>query len=104
MIAIRSKLRFTLSASVIVIGIVAALLTVYTISAYAGTCSKLGGVPGVLQEAGFVPNGACQARGPEGNHCGGSCVISGKHGKCEARRTGRQDEVICVCVPRPISH
>lgn len=67
-------------------------------SQYYGVCSRLGGFPGLLQQAGLLQTGTCVSK-PGGTLCnsGGSCTVGGKAGTCynTAKPGGTP---ICTCV------
>lgn len=103
---IGTKRVFTLSSSLLVIGVIVVLLLVHTISAYAGTCETLSGLPGILQAAGFVPRGGCP-KPSSGVPCGGPCLVggSGRAGTCTPKpppHTGHSPKN-CVCIPNKVS-
>jgi hypothetical protein len=58
-----------------------AVLVFQCVETYSGYCADLGGLPGLLQETGFIPKGNCI---PKKGQCGGECEVgnSGKRGKC----------------------
>jgi len=81
------KLRYKLATCVslaLVLLIVGAICTVQTIHAYAGVCSTLHGVPGLMQRAGFFATGTCVGK-PGGTLCGagGACTLSGQGRTCK---------------------
>jgi hypothetical protein len=86
--------------------------TVYvktTAAAYCGVCSSLEGVPGVLQRAGFIPEGSCKKREnqvstdkEDRDNCEPqACEVNGKKGHCVAKVF--QKRHYCACEPRKIS-
>lgn len=87
-----------------------------TVGIYSGACEKLGGFPGVLQAAGFVPSGTCKFELDDGKdkrkqkdrdknkekHCPlRECTVDGKKGNCVEETSG--GEPVCVCRPKKIS-
>jgi hypothetical protein len=75
-----------------------AVLVIQTVQTYSGACEKLSGFPGVLQKAGFVPEGTCDTkvrfRGDCRNH---TCTVDGKAGHCVAEKANTG--YVCVCKP-----
>ena len=77
-----------------------AAFTLRTIAMYSGACEPLGGFPGLLQAAGFVPTGNCKLKA--GGVCSTApCVVSGKKGHCVKVLVHRK--AVCVCEPNRIS-
>ena len=76
-----------------------AAFTLRTIAMYSGACESLGGFPGLLQSAGFVPTGNCKLKGGECSTA--ACVVSGKKGHCVKVVTNKK--AVCVCKPNRIS-
>ncbi len=82
-----------------------------TVSTYSGACASLGGFPGALQQAGFLPKGDCHNSKIDKDHCQHhACTVNGKPGFCAAApRPGGdkdkdKDDYICVCKVNKISH
>ena len=97
------KVIVGLMSSIFLIVAGGATLTVYTAHAYAGTCSQLGGFPGLLQKMGFVTTGTCVTK-VGGTVCGGggACTISGNPGTC--KNTAAINQIpVCTCVPKTVS-
>ena len=67
-------------------------------SQYYGVCSKLGGFPGFIQQAGLLQTGTCVSK-PGGTLCsaGSTCTVNSKAGHCynTAKPGGTP---ICTCV------
>jgi len=79
------------------LGIAGRAYVLQTVHTYSGACEKLHGVPGLLQRAGFVPEGDCKV--DKDHDCKSqACEVWGKKGQCEEQRLDPKT-VICVCVP-----
>lgn len=85
-----------------------AVLVVQTVQTYSLACAKLNGFPGVLQKAGFVPEGNCDTRVRFRGDCRHhTCSVNGKAGHCvpekipgsKAERPDGKGDYICVCRP-----
>jgi hypothetical protein len=87
-----------------------AILVVQTVQTYSGACEKLTGFPGVLQKAGFLPEGSCNSHPHSWKDCHHhNCVVDGKAGHCVSQQLPEKDPVsdqdfICVCKPNKPSH
>jgi len=94
--------RTSLRIPVILVIVAFAMFTIFTIVSYGGTCSKLPGFPGLLQEAGMVAAGPCASTN-KGQVCSSAACTTAdrKPGKCQnIAATGPAN---CVCVERTVS-
>jgi hypothetical protein len=80
-----------------------AVLVIQTVQTYSGACEKLNGFPGVLQKAGFLPEGSCNPKPKVQDDCKKhNCQVDGKAGHCVAEKlppsdSGSDKDFICVC-------
>jgi hypothetical protein len=88
----------------------AAVLVIQTVQTYSGACEKLNGFPGVLQKAGFLPEGSCNPKPKVHADClKHKCTVDGKEGHCVPERlppsnVGSDKDFICVCKTSRPSH
>jgi hypothetical protein len=83
------------------LGIAGRAYVLQTVQTYSGACEKLHGVPGLLQSAGFVPEGDCKVdpKSDKDHRCmEHACEVWGKKGHCEEQQLDTKT-VVCVCVP-----
>jgi len=86
-----------------------AVLVIQTVQTYSGACGKLNGFPGLMQKAGFVPEGSCNPRPHAWEDCHKHrCVVDGQKGHCVSERLPQPDpqthiDFLCVCKPNPVS-
>jgi len=80
------------------LGIAGRAYVVQTVQTYGGSCEKLHGLPGVLQQAGFMPRGNCEMDKDHDSCKEGSCEVNGRKGHCEEKKLGHH-QVTCVCMP-----
>ena len=87
-----------------------AVFVLQTVQAYTGVCEELDGLPGVLQQVGFMPRGTCRFdddrdKGERANgddrhkqkKCRpGECTVDGRKGKC-IEVTSPAGETMCTC-------
>lgn len=82
-----------------------AVLVVQTVETYSGACDKLNGFPGVMQKAGFLPEGNCESRPHVRDDCRRhTCQVNGRAGHCVAETLPKTNpdsdkDFICVCKP-----
>lgn len=77
-----------------------AVFTLKTIALYSQVCDdNLQGFPGLLQAAGFVPNGRCKVSSTGACITAQACVVNGVKGNC--RTQGKPTR--CVCIPNKVS-
>lgn len=97
-------MRFLLSA--LCLGVCSgAVLVIQTVQTYGGSCDKLNGFPGVLQTAGFLPEGSCNPRPRVRDDCHKNhCLVNGKQGTCVPQALPKSEvkglkDFTCVCEP-----
>jgi hypothetical protein len=80
-----------------------AVLVIQTVQTYSGACDKLNGFPGVLQKAGFLPEGSCNPNPHSWDECfKHRCEVDGKKGHCVAEKLPHpvaDRDFLCVCKP-----
>ncbi len=100
----KKKLILALYSSLVLIIACVAMVTVFTVVTYAGTCSKLTGFPGLLQRAGFFTSPCVSKIG--GTVCGGgtACTTTDTKvaGTCKNIAAAGQ-AANCQCVANTVS-
>jgi hypothetical protein len=99
----KKRLILALYSSLVLIIACVAMVTVFTVVTYAGTCSKLTGFPGLVQRMGFF-NSPCVSK-IGGTVCGGgtACTTTGSApGTCKNTAAAGQP-ANCQCVANTVS-
>ena len=99
----KKRLILALYSSLVLIIACVAMVTVFTVVTYAGTCSKLTGFPGLLQRAGFFASPCVSKIG--GTVCGGgtACTtLKSTAGTCKNIAAAGQ-QTNCQCVENTVS-